>query len=154
MRRQTRLDHEERIEAAIRYIVEHLDEPIDLRDLADHVCLSRFYFHRLFQALVGDSEAPGAGSSCGGCDWSARPLACARAKRRLPSWPSRPDTRRTRRSSGLFGRHSAARRRPRDTIFKQLAGCKNQLDPRAGLPKEKWRVVSRLTLRGGGSDGI
>jgi AraC family transcriptional regulator len=55
MRRQTRLDHEERMEAAIRYIVEHLDEPIDLRDLADHVCLSRFYFHRLFQALVGET---------------------------------------------------------------------------------------------------
>src|SRR6266705_541701 len=55
MRRQTRLDHEERMEAAIRYIVEHLDEPVDLRDLAEHVCLSRFYFHRLFQALIGET---------------------------------------------------------------------------------------------------
>jgi AraC family transcriptional regulator len=55
MRRETRLEHEERIEAAVRYIVEHLDEPIDLRDLADHVCLSRFYFHRVFQALVGET---------------------------------------------------------------------------------------------------
>ena len=55
MRRQTRLEHEERIEAVIRYIVEHLDEAIDLRDLADHVCLSRFHFHRMFQALVGET---------------------------------------------------------------------------------------------------
>jgi AraC family transcriptional regulator len=55
MRRQTRLEHEERIEAAIHYIVEHLDEPIDLRDLADHVCLSRFHFHRIFQALMGET---------------------------------------------------------------------------------------------------
>jgi AraC family transcriptional regulator len=39
----------------MRYIVEHLDDPIDLRDLADHVCLSRFHFHRIFQALVGET---------------------------------------------------------------------------------------------------
>lgn len=55
MRRQTRLDHEERIEDAIRYIVENLDETLDLRNLADHVCLSRFHFHRLFQALAGET---------------------------------------------------------------------------------------------------
>jgi AraC family transcriptional regulator len=55
MRRQTRLEHEERIEAAIRYIIEQLDEPIDLRDLADHVCMSRFHFHRVFQALLGET---------------------------------------------------------------------------------------------------
>lgn len=55
MRRRTRLDHEERIENAMRYVVEHLDEPIDLRDLADHVCLSRFHFHRVFHALVGET---------------------------------------------------------------------------------------------------
>jgi len=55
MRRRTRLDHEERIEDAIRYIVENLDETIDLRDLADGVCLSRFHFHRVFQALAGET---------------------------------------------------------------------------------------------------
>lgn len=55
MRHRTRLDHEERIEEAVRYIVEHLDEPVDLRDLADRVCLSRFHFHRVFQALTGET---------------------------------------------------------------------------------------------------
>jgi AraC family transcriptional regulator len=55
MRRQTRLEHEERIEAAVRYLMEHLDEPIDLRELADHVCLSRFHFHRVFQALARET---------------------------------------------------------------------------------------------------
>jgi AraC family transcriptional regulator len=49
------LDHEQRIEEAIGYIVANLDEPIDLRDLADHVCLSRFHFHRVFQALMGET---------------------------------------------------------------------------------------------------
>lgn len=55
MRERTRLEHEERIEAAIGTIVRHLDEPIDLRDLADRVCLSRFHFHRIFRALVGET---------------------------------------------------------------------------------------------------
>jgi AraC family transcriptional regulator len=55
MRPQTRLEHEARIEETIRYIVAHLDEPLDLRDLADHACLSRFHFHRIFQALVGET---------------------------------------------------------------------------------------------------
>src|SRR5580698_8818879 len=55
MRRRTRLDHELRIEESVRYIVEHLDETIDLRDLADHACLSRFHFHRVFQALLGET---------------------------------------------------------------------------------------------------
>jgi AraC family transcriptional regulator len=55
MRLQTRLEHEERIERVVRYIVEHLDDSIDLRDLADRVCLSRFHFHRIFQALAGET---------------------------------------------------------------------------------------------------
>jgi AraC family transcriptional regulator len=49
------LDYEERIEDAIGYILEHLDEPIDPRELADHVCFSRFHFHRVFQALAGET---------------------------------------------------------------------------------------------------
>jgi AraC family transcriptional regulator len=55
MRTRTRLEHEERIESAVRYLVQNLDEPIDLRDLADRVCLSRFHFHRVFQALAGET---------------------------------------------------------------------------------------------------
>jgi len=53
MRRSTRLDHERRIEEAVTFLVEHLDEVIDLRMVADRVCLSRFHFHRVFQALMG-----------------------------------------------------------------------------------------------------
>jgi AraC family transcriptional regulator len=55
MRTQTRLEHEERIEHVIRHIAANLDEPFDLRDLADRVCLSRFHFHRIFQALTGET---------------------------------------------------------------------------------------------------
>jgi AraC family transcriptional regulator len=55
MKQQTQLDHEQRIAAAIGAIIEKLDEPIDLRALADTVCLSRFHFHRVFQALTGET---------------------------------------------------------------------------------------------------
>ena len=55
MRRQMRPDLEERIKQAMRYIVDNLDAPIDLRERADHVCLSRFHFHRVFQALAGET---------------------------------------------------------------------------------------------------
>jgi AraC family transcriptional regulator len=55
MRRSTRLDHERRIEEAVTFLVEHLDEVIDLRMVADRVCLSRFHFHRVFQALMGET---------------------------------------------------------------------------------------------------
>jgi AraC family transcriptional regulator len=55
MRQTTRADHEIRLEEVVRYIAEHLDEPINLGDLADLACLSRFHFHRVFQALLGET---------------------------------------------------------------------------------------------------
>ena len=54
-RRTTRLLHEERIEDTVCYLMEHLDDPMDLGLLADRACLSRFYFHRIFQALLGET---------------------------------------------------------------------------------------------------
>jgi AraC family transcriptional regulator len=55
MRTRTRLDHEQRIEEAVQYILDHLDEPITPSQIADSVCLSRFHFHRVFQALLGET---------------------------------------------------------------------------------------------------
>jgi len=55
MRPTTRLDHERRIAEAVDYVVNHLDDTLDPRDLADRVCLSRFHFHRVFQALMGET---------------------------------------------------------------------------------------------------
>jgi AraC family transcriptional regulator len=49
------LDHEARIEEAVVYLLANLDAPTDLGQLADRVCLSRFHFHRVFQALLGES---------------------------------------------------------------------------------------------------
>jgi len=55
MRTSTRLDHETRIEEAVRFILTHLDEPLTPTDIADQVCLSRFHFHRVFQVLLGET---------------------------------------------------------------------------------------------------
>jgi AraC family transcriptional regulator len=54
-RLQTRLDHERRIEEAVRFLIENLDHPVDIATLADSVCLSRFHFHRVFQGLLGET---------------------------------------------------------------------------------------------------
>lgn len=55
MRSSTRLEHERRILEAVWFLTEHLDECLDLREIADHVCLSRFHFHRMFQTLLGET---------------------------------------------------------------------------------------------------
>lgn len=43
------------INRAVDYINEHLNQPINLYDLAGVVNISEFHFHRIFKALVGES---------------------------------------------------------------------------------------------------
>jgi len=57
MRTDTRCDHEARIKDAVHYILDHLDECIDLGGLSDRACMSRFHFHRVFHALLGETAA-------------------------------------------------------------------------------------------------
>ena len=47
----------ERVNLAIDHVVNHLDEPLRLRDLSGVAMLSPFHFHRVFQALVGATPA-------------------------------------------------------------------------------------------------
>jgi AraC family transcriptional regulator len=47
----------ERINRAIDYVVNHLHEPLRLRDLSRSAMLSPFHFHRVFQSLVGETPA-------------------------------------------------------------------------------------------------
>ena len=47
----------ERVNLAIDHVVNHLDEPVRLRDLSRAARLSPFHFHRVFQALVGATPA-------------------------------------------------------------------------------------------------
>lgn len=37
------------------YLVANLDDPVNLGELADSVCLSRFHFHRVFLGLLGET---------------------------------------------------------------------------------------------------
>ncbi|MEZ4448415.1 MAG: AraC family transcriptional regulator [Nannocystaceae bacterium] len=48
------LDHRPRVERALRHIVEHLDEPLLLADVARVAALSPWHFHRIFQAYTGE----------------------------------------------------------------------------------------------------
>lgn len=47
----------ERVNLAIDHIVAHLDRPVRLRTLARAAMLSPFHFHRVFQALTGETPA-------------------------------------------------------------------------------------------------
>ncbi len=49
------MDYFSLIENSLSYIEEHLDRPPSLDELADRFNLSKFYFHRLFAAVMGTS---------------------------------------------------------------------------------------------------
>ncbi len=54
------LTHQEYFKAmnrAVDFINEHLNEPINLHDVASVANISRFHFHRLFRAFLGESPA-------------------------------------------------------------------------------------------------
>jgi AraC family transcriptional regulator len=48
------VSHRLEIERALRFIVEHLDEPLTVSEVARAAHLSEFHFHRLFHAEVGE----------------------------------------------------------------------------------------------------
>jgi AraC family transcriptional regulator len=47
----------DRINRAIDHVVNHLHQPLRLRDLSRSAMLSPFHFHRVFQSLVGETPA-------------------------------------------------------------------------------------------------
>ncbi|NCC62691.1 MAG: AraC family transcriptional regulator, partial [Verrucomicrobiae bacterium] len=53
-RQETIKDHQERLNRALQYINEHMDEPLSLQTLADVACFSPYHFHRIFAAYVGE----------------------------------------------------------------------------------------------------
>ncbi|PWU09482.1 MAG: hypothetical protein C5B50_27275 [Verrucomicrobia bacterium] len=50
-------DYRERILRVLRHIHEHLDEVLDLEELARVACFSSFHFHRIFGAMTGETIA-------------------------------------------------------------------------------------------------
>ena len=55
MRTITYNDYIQRINKVVAYINDHLDESLDLKNLAEVAALSEFHFHRVFKALKGES---------------------------------------------------------------------------------------------------
>src|SRR5271166_4910641 len=55
--RTTWNDYKERILRVLTHIQEHLDEALDLEDLARVACFSSFHFHRVFAAMTGETIA-------------------------------------------------------------------------------------------------
>jgi AraC family transcriptional regulator len=52
--KQRREEYLSRINRVIDHIESHLAEPLDLETLAGVACFSRFHFHRIFRALMGE----------------------------------------------------------------------------------------------------
>jgi len=50
-------DYKERILRVLMHIQEHLDEALDLEELAGVACFSSFHFHRVFAAMTGETIA-------------------------------------------------------------------------------------------------
>ena len=50
-------DYQERLSRVVAYIHDHLDEPLDLTRLAEVAHLSAFHWHRVYQALYGETIA-------------------------------------------------------------------------------------------------
>jgi AraC family transcriptional regulator len=55
MKPSTEQDYYERIVRTLVYIQRHLDEELELENLASIAAFSRFHFHRVFRGLVGES---------------------------------------------------------------------------------------------------
>lgn len=51
------LDYEDRLDRVTRWIFNHLDEEIDLNRLAEIACLSPHHWHRVYQAMRGETIA-------------------------------------------------------------------------------------------------
>lgn len=56
-RLKDRIDYQERLNRVVGFIHDHLDEPIDLNRLAEVACLSPYHWHRIYQAMNGETIA-------------------------------------------------------------------------------------------------
>src|SRR5580700_2897861 len=50
-------DYKERILRVLTHVQEHLDEALELEELARVACFSSFHFHRIFAAMTGETIA-------------------------------------------------------------------------------------------------
>jgi AraC family transcriptional regulator len=55
MKTLTRETYAKRIERVLSYIINHLDEPLDIHRLAEEAFLSPYHFHRVYVAMLGET---------------------------------------------------------------------------------------------------
>ena len=53
----TQQSNSQRIDRVMPYILAHLQDDLDLQQLAEIACLSPFHFHRLYHAVAGETVA-------------------------------------------------------------------------------------------------
>jgi AraC family transcriptional regulator len=53
----TRSDYAMRLERVFRWLAEHLDDTLDLAQLADVAAMSPYHFHRIYHAMQGETTA-------------------------------------------------------------------------------------------------
>jgi AraC family transcriptional regulator len=52
-----RARYETRLALVLDHIYDHLDEPLDIARLAEIACLSLYHWHRIYQAMYGETVA-------------------------------------------------------------------------------------------------
>jgi AraC family transcriptional regulator len=52
-----RARYEARLNRVLEHIYDHLDEPLDIDRLAEIACLSPYHWHRIYQAMHGETVA-------------------------------------------------------------------------------------------------
>jgi AraC family transcriptional regulator len=57
MKTITRENYARRIEKVLEYLVEHLDDSLDIHRLSEEAFLSPFHFHRVYVAMMGETVA-------------------------------------------------------------------------------------------------
>ena len=55
MRTVTLQDYKRRLLRVLVHIQQHLDDPLELQELAGLACFSPFHFHRIFRGMTGES---------------------------------------------------------------------------------------------------
>ena len=150
-------DYQERLSRVVAYIHDHLDEPLDLTRLAEVAHLSAFHWHRVYQALHGETIAATVRRlrlhrATGYLANTALPIEQIARKCGYPNVQSF-----TRAFGGLFGTsptRSATVSTAGSTHFGRRP-VRRAAPPRAlfhyarGLPMALWPVVGAVRPRGG-----
>jgi AraC family transcriptional regulator len=57
IKRHTAMEYKRRVCKAMNFVSHHLDRDLTLGEIAEVACFSKFHFHRIFKAVVGETIA-------------------------------------------------------------------------------------------------